>query len=138
MKSEKQPDELHNKSSTRPHVFIFTINIIITGCLSSTLYKYFSLDVTLTINIGINTAVQQRKSSLQCTRLAYDLHAQADSLLLLQVLNLQCESKISQRTFYSPGEMSHHFSAKFYESNLHGGHRRRTLLACSEWNNSAL
>lgn len=49
-----------------------------------------------------------------------------DSVLLLQALNLQCESIISLLRLYSAGKMSHHLSTKFYDSNLGGWHRRST------------
>lgn len=50
----------------------------------------------------------------------------SDPVLLPQAIKLLCKSMISLKAFYSPGKMSHHLSAKFYDSNLGIWHRRST------------
>lgn len=93
------------------------------------------------VHVQINTHMQASNKWDECTYktrigtpsptvYAHDEHIismhKPDSVLLLQALNLQCESIISLLRFYSSGEMSHHLGTKFYYSNLGGRHRRGT------------
>lgn len=78
----------------------FNVAIIINSSISGFPYVQTRLDI---FTFNIKSACTGLTQCFYCT-----------------FINSQCESKISQRRIYSPGEMSHNLGGKFYESNLCG------------------